>query len=119
MLEPFAEISMVPSKECFSPLLQCVPAPPADAAPVWSSCLTSPQVRIACRLVALDKCPGVRPVGIGEVVRRIAGKAILSVTGMAVQEVTGALQVCSGQQGGYEATIHAMRHAFSESNTCL
>ena len=71
----------------------------------------------ACRLVALDKCPGVRPVGIGEVVRRIAGKAILSVTGMAVQEVTGALQVCSGQQGGCEAAIHAMRHVFSESNT--
>ena len=72
---------------------------------------------IACRLVALGKCPGVRPVGIGEVVRRIAGKAILSVTGMAVQEVTGALQVCSGQQGGCEAAIHAMRHVFSESNT--
>ena len=72
---------------------------------------------IACRLVALDECPGVRPVGIGEVVRRIAGKAILSVTGMAVQEVTGDLQVCSGQQGGCEAAIHAMRHVFSESNT--
>ena len=49
--------------------------------------------------------------------RRITGKAILSVTGMAVQEVTGDLQVCSGQQGGCEATIHAMRHVFSESNT--
>ena len=49
---------------------------------------------IACRLVALDKCPGVRPVGIGEVVmiRRIASKAILSATEMAVQEVTGVLQ---------------------------
>ncbi len=36
---------------------------------------------------------------------------------MAVQEVTGALQVCSGQQGGCEAAIHAMRHVFSEPNT--
>ena len=49
--------------------------------------------------------------------RRIPGKAILSVTGMAVREVTGALQVCSGQQGGCESAIHAMRHVFSEPST--
>ena len=33
----------------------------------------------ACRLVALDKSPGVRPVGVGEVVWRIISKSILSV----------------------------------------
>lgn len=70
-----------------------------------------------CRLVALAKCPVVRPVGIEEVMRRIAAKAILSVTGTAVQKVTGALQVCSGQQGGCEAVIHAVRQVFSEPNT--
>ena len=74
---------------------------------------------IAGSLVAFDKCPGVRPVGIGEVVRRIVRMAILSVTGMVVYEVTGALhlQVCSGQQEGCEAVIHAKRHVFSEPNT--
>ena len=33
----------------------------------------------ACRLVALDKSPGVQPVGVGEVVPRIISKSILSV----------------------------------------
>ena len=71
------------------------------------------------RLVALDKCPGLRPVGIGELVRRITRMAILSVTRMVVYEDTGALhlQVCLGQQEGCEAAIHAKKHVFSEPNT--
>ena len=34
------------------------------------------QAFVTCRLVALDKCLGVRPIGIGEVLRRIVGKGI-------------------------------------------
>ena len=35
---------------------------------------------VACRLLPLDKKPGVRPVGIGEVWRRLIGKAVMAVT---------------------------------------
>ena len=34
----------------------------------------------ACRLIALDKRPGVRPIGVGETFRRLISKAILRVT---------------------------------------
>ena len=35
---------------------------------------------MACRLIALDKCPGVRPIGICETTRQIISKAVLHAT---------------------------------------
>ena len=71
----------------------------------------------ACRLLPLDKQPGVRPIGIGEVVRRIVGKAIVSIVGPAVQQVVGCSQLCAGQDCGVEAGIHAMQEAFAREET--
>ncbi|MCY4641269.1 MAG: reverse transcriptase domain-containing protein, partial [Gammaproteobacteria bacterium] len=67
---------------------------------------------VACRLIALDKCPGVRPIGVGETVRRIIGKALLTVLKDDIQAVAGPLQLCAGQEAGCEAAIHAMRQVF-------
>jgi hypothetical protein len=64
---------------------------------------------LANRGIAIDKCPGLRPVGVGEMVRRIIGKAVMSVTGEQVQKAVGALQLCGGQPVGVESAIHAMR----------
>ena len=72
---------------------------------------------VACRLIALDKCPGVRPIGVGEVVRRIIGKAVLATVKMDILEAVGPLQLCAGQDAGCEAAIHAMRSLFAEENT--
>ena len=70
---------------------------------------------LACPLIPLDKNPGLRPIGIGEVLRRIAGK----VTHFRTEIVTsvGSLPVCAGQEVGCESIMHAM-HAIYEDETC-
>ena len=72
---------------------------------------------LACCLIALDKCPGVRPIGICETAKRIIAKAILSITRDDIQDVTGSLQVCAGQIAGMEAAVHAMKAAFKDEDT--
>ena len=63
----------------------------------------------ACRLVPLNKNPGVRPIAIGEVIRRIVAKAILRVVLKYVMLLAGPLQACSGVKSGCEAAVHATR----------
>ena len=46
---------------------------------------------VACWLVPLDKKPGVRPIGIGNVPRWIIAKAILRIIGNDIQLSAGAL----------------------------
>ena len=71
---------------------------------------------IACRLIALDKQPGVRPIGVCEVARRIVAKAILQVVGKDVEEECGFLQKCSGLPAGMEAAVHAMQQMFDDES---
>ncbi len=83
------------------------------------TCLVDPKTIspiLASRLIALDKNPGVRPIGIGELSRRIIAKAVLSVVGDDVQEVTGTRQLCGGQTSGIEAGVHSIRRAFEGNN---
>ena len=71
----------------------------------------------ACRLIALDKKPGVRPIGIGETIRRIVNKAIALALRDDIQDAAGALQVCAGQLSGCEAAVHAMHKIFESPET--
>ena len=72
---------------------------------------------LASRLIALDKQPGVRPIGVGESVRRLLCKAVIQVIGPDVMEVAESFQLCAGQDGGCEAAVHAVRRLF-ESSDC-
>ena len=71
----------------------------------------------ANRLIPLDKCPGVRPIGISEVVRRIIEKAIMHVLNPIVAACTGPVQLCAGLQAGCEAGVHALRSLFTDADT--
>ena len=71
---------------------------------------------LASRLIALNKHPGVRPIRVGEVVRRIIGMAVLQVVRHDVVEVAGCDQLCAGLSGGCEAAVHAVWHLFESAN---
>lgn len=66
----------------------------------------------AARLIPLDKRPGVRPIAVGEVVRRIICKAIMKVIERDVVLATAPRQVCVGVPSACEAAVHAMESLF-------
>ena len=64
---------------------------------------------IAYCLVALDKTPGVRPVGIGETLRRDQAKLVMREAGDQEKTVCGILQLCAGLEDGIEGATQAVR----------
>ena len=71
----------------------------------------------SCRLIPLDKNPGIRPIGVGEVLRRIVGKTVSGFLKEEIKEAAGPLQVCAGHNAGAEAAIHAISQVFVEEGT--
>lgn len=72
---------------------------------------------VSCRLIPLDKRPGLRPIGIGEVLRRIMGKSVMAILKRDVIESAGYEQLCAGIEAGCEVAIHVVREMFSQDDT--
>ena len=71
----------------------------------------------SCRLIPLDKNPGVRPIGIGELLRRIIGRCIAKSVDAELRSIGGNDQLCIGQTAGIEYSIHSLRTEF-EKDSC-
>ncbi|KAL7526623.1 hypothetical protein ACHAXR_001569, partial [Thalassiosira sp. AJA248-18] len=72
---------------------------------------------MSCRLVALDKCPGVRPLGIGEIFRRAIAKCALKVCGDDAKTTCGSTQLCAGLEAGIEGAMHAVKTRADENES--
>ena len=67
---------------------------------------------LSCRLIALNKWPGVWLIEVCEVARKIIAKVSLSI----IQRVAGPYQLCTGQVTGIE---FAVRSAFLKRTAML
>ena len=76
----------------------------ANYSPPWAAY----RALMACHLVALDKRPGVRPVGIGETLRRALAKLVMRTAGDQAKKACGNLQLCAGLKAGIEGATHAV-----------
>ena len=68
-------------------------------------------------LIALDKCPVVRPVGVGETLWRVVSKVICLVMRFDAEEVCGMTQLWAGTRAGIEGAIHDMNEPFEKKST--
>ena len=65
----------------------------------------------------MNKNPGVRPIGVGEAIRKIIESCIGWVVKKDIQEAAGSLQMGTGLQFRAEAAIHSMKEIFHDKQT--
>ena len=76
----------------------------ANSPPPWATYRTL----MAYHLVALDKRPGVLPVGIGETLCRALAKLVMRAAGNQAKTVCGNFHLCAGLKDGIEGENRAV-----------
>ena len=105
---------------CFGPASNRLCTALADSARVLCTANIEPsfmEAFTAARLIPLDKSPGVRPIAVGEVFRRIIGRAIMKVIESDVRAATAPRQLCVGMPAACEAAVQAMAGVFGLPET--
>ena len=77
----------------------------------------SPEAFLVSRLIPLDKNHGLRPIRVGEVIRRIISKSVVHTLKKDIIRAVGNLQVCAGHESGCEVAIHAMSQIFNKEDS--
>ena len=67
------------------------------------------------RTAALDKCPGVRPLWVGEVWMRLWSDCSHTNTKVEATNACGNTQLCAGLWSGIKANLHAVRAIWPQS----
>ena len=70
---------------------------------------------ISGRLIALDNCPGVRPIGIGECLRIIFCKSVAEFTKIDLEEICSTDQLACGLKISVEGAIHALSDIYDDN----
>ena len=70
---------------------------------------------LANHLTALNKCPGVRLIGIGKIWRRMLTKCVLKVAGSEAKNACGNAQLSAGLEAGIEDAVHAARSLWEDA----
>ena len=76
----------------------------ANGSPPWAAYCAF----MSGRLIALDKQPGIWPVGVGETLRRIFAKIVLKVTGPETTMACQDDQLCAELKAGIYGVIHGV-----------
>ena len=65
---------------------------------------------------ALDKQPGVRPIGVASAASRLLAKCTLKVIGDDAKAACGNVNLCAGLEAGIEGALHAVRARAADGN---
>ena len=64
--------------------------------------------------MALDKMPGIRPIGIGELWRRLFCKICMAVCANEATDACGNLNLCGGLGAGIEGGVHVAKQIWKQ-----